>query len=457
MSRLAVLVAVSGLAGCTALLGFGERVESADDTVDGGTGAGAGGPTTNDAGAGAVDGGADVDGGGGGALPENPYVDPTFGTDGRVFVPSDPFASTGATYQCAATVDGDALWLACTDPELDRASGVLDRIATDGTVTVSRQLSGDAYFGLLSTPAGLLAVGLSGTVNDAVRLLGDGAGDPAFGAPSASVGKAWSRARGLAPDGAGGYLVWGEMASGSAAPTDGYAATLSPPPSSFGAALVTDPLTTSRQAFSARTATRLDASTVLLAGEMGSTAGDGARSLAVVRFSGASASVLATYPAAPAASLRVVAATTDAAHAVVAGVSDESTSSVLTRILPNGTFDATFGQNGVLSLAPPAGAPLGSVTLEPRAILPLANGNLLVGGRAILASGTSRAFLTRLRPDGTADPTFAGGGYAYPRLFAQPTFEEIDALALRADGAVYAVGSAESPNSVVEHFVLRFP
>jgi uncharacterized delta-60 repeat protein len=72
------------------------------------------------------------------------------------------------------------------------------------------------------------------------------------------------------------------------------------------------------------------------------------------------------------------------------------------RFRPDGTRDPAFGHDGKVPLLTPAGG-----KVKARALVPVAGGKFLVGGR----SGRSFA-ITRLLPDGRSDPHFGSHGWA---------------------------------------------
>jgi uncharacterized delta-60 repeat protein len=97
----------------------------------------------------------------------------------------------------------------------------------------------------------------------------------------------------------------------------------------------------------------------------------------------------------------------------------------LLRFLPNGQFDETFGDHGVVALA---GGQFAAMALQP-------DGMTVVGGRT---NATPWSFLLeRVRPDGTPDPGFGSGGVV---TTAFRYFAWIRGLGLQPDGRIVAIG-----------------
>ena len=99
----------------------------------------------------------------------------------------------------------------------------------------------------------------------------------------------------------------------------------------------------------------------------------------------------------------------------------------LARLLPDGTPDPNFGQDGVVII--PNGMPIASLTVQ-------ADGTLLASG--VVAGRLAAA---RYRPDGTLDPTFGAGGITP----AGPAATGAANLILQPDGQVLVGGTAPNP------------
>lgn len=77
----------------------------------------------------------------------------------------------------------------------------------------------------------------------------------------------------------------------------------------------------------------------------------------------------------------------------------------VTRLLPNGTRDPTFGKGGIAAIS------LGQPLNEGSVIAMAPRGKIWIGGTtATRSEGADAAVLGRLRPDGGLDPTFGHGG-----------------------------------------------
>lgn len=83
------------------------------------------------------------------------------------------------------------------------------------------------------------------------------------------------------------------------------------------------------------------------------------------------------------------------------------------RVNPDGSDDASFGTGGKMTTA------LGGDTPFPNRILVAADGSSWVAGTLTAGTGstrTSSAFLAKLTPNGTLDPSFGNGGFIKPQL-----------------------------------------
>jgi uncharacterized delta-60 repeat protein len=126
------------------------------------------------------------------------------------------------------------------------------------------------------------------------------------------------------------------------------------------------------------------------------------------------------------------------------------------RLNANGTLDSGFGSGGKVFTD--------FVGLDDRAFAVSVDGNgkLVVGGWAKVGSTTGRAdigfyrfALARYDQNGTLDTTFGSAGKV--TAGAAGYREEIDGLAIQADGKIVAVGSMQDPDQIVsDATVLRF-
>ncbi len=126
---------------------------------------------------------------------------------------------------------------------------------------------------------------------------------------------------------------------------------------------------------------------------------------------------------------------------VVAGATSVGANAVVLRLTPSGDPDPAFGPGGVrvVDFGGPDAA--NAVAID-------GDGRIVVAG----TGGAGRAFLvTRLLPDGTPDPSFDGDGTAGADLAPGP--DVAYAVAVRPDGRIVAGGATRSPsNAVVARF-----
>jgi len=108
---------------------------------------------------------------------------------------------------------------------------------------------------------------------------------------------------------------------------------------------------------------------------------------------------------------------------------------VLVRWTANGLRDASFGDDGIV-LTAPEGATLTSW----RALLELQDGRLLAAGSLLDGEGT-QALLCRFDAGGALDPAFGKEGCLRPVIEADTVLDDVDRLALQADGRVVFAGT----------------
>jgi uncharacterized delta-60 repeat protein len=162
----------------------------------------------------------------------------------------------------------------------------------------------------------------------------------------------------------------------------------------------------------------------------------------------------------------------------VAGMNNNA---IVYRLNPDGSFDASFGQNGTRQIVSSTGEGARALALQPdgkiivagsggddavvyrlnsdgsndhtfngtgrlgiansdfaNAVALQPDGRIVLAGRMPDAGGKSDAAIYRLNPDGSFDPTFNGNG----RLGIDAGgFDEADAVALQPDGRLVAAGS----------------
>ena len=126
-------------------------------------------------------------------------------------------------------------------------------------------------------------------------------------------------------------------------------------------------------------------------------------------------------------------------YTVINGATTTVTS--FARLLPNGTFDTTFGTNGV-SFIPGNGT--GLENIHGIAVQP--DGRIVAGGSSeVGAFSDIKAFFMRLTVSGQLDPTFSDDGRARIPLTSGRNW--INAVALQADGKILAAGYSEPGSS----------
>jgi uncharacterized delta-60 repeat protein len=128
----------------------------------------------------------------------------------------------------------------------------------------------------------------------------------------------------------------------------------------------------------------------------------------------------------------------DAGHLFVATA--EGRSLRLTRLREDGAIDTAFGAGGSVAFAMPQ-------PVQPTVLRAWSDGELLIAGRALQAPGpSSDTFVARIRPDGSLDPSFQGGGVTFFDVGLGESAPEPSALEVKDDGAFVLAGPlARSP------------
>lgn len=119
---------------------------------------------------------------------------------------------------------------------------------------------------------------------------------------------------------------------------------------------------------------------------------------------------------------------------------------VVARYSALGVPDPSFGDDGFATLQLGAAAPRAHAASAARALVVLADGRIVIAGRATDRSGARRAFVARLTGSGALDTSFGRAG----RLLAQlgrasarrAANSRLEGLVQRADGTLLAAGSA---------------
>jgi uncharacterized delta-60 repeat protein len=109
---------------------------------------------------------------------------------------------------------------------------------------------------------------------------------------------------------------------------------------------------------------------------------------------------------------------------------------VVTRMAPSGQLDQSFGDNGVVTVAPPGGAGMDSGA----AIALQSDGKIIVAGTArYQGTGPLAMAAVRLRPDGTPDPAFGNDGIALVPIGSEAI---ANAVAVEPGGKIVLGGGA---------------
>jgi uncharacterized delta-60 repeat protein len=149
--------------------------------------------------------------------------------------------------------------------------------------------------------------------------------------------------------------------------------------------------------------------------------------------------------------------------AVGTSVDDTGGDALILRLTPDGAVDTTFGKGGGLLYTSPF-APSNTFSIfAANTIVVAPDGRLLAGGfdyeqDAFLGTETLHAFVGRLLPDGTSDPTFGTKGLSEANF---PDFNSVENIHLLADGRILASGlnapdAQAASNGVFGPEVLQF-
>lgn len=123
---------------------------------------------------------------------------------------------------------------------------------------------------------------------------------------------------------------------------------------------------------------------------------------------------------------------------VLAGYTDAvgaQRSFALTRYLPNGTLDLTFGVNGIVV------SPAGTGLVSAFALVTQDDGKLIAGGGLELGS-TNAWILARYNSDGSLDTSFGNGG-----IVSTSVGRYVNALLVEPDGKILAAGASNTTSS----------
>jgi uncharacterized delta-60 repeat protein len=105
---------------------------------------------------------------------------------------------------------------------------------------------------------------------------------------------------------------------------------------------------------------------------------------------------------------------------------------MLVRYNPNGSLDASFGEDGVSAVLPGVTESVRSIALQP-------DGKIVAAG----IGGTSDLALARYNPDGSLDPSFGLGGVVIEDLtgFEEISFDSAQKVLVLPDGRLLVIGS----------------
>ena len=129
---------------------------------------------------------------------------------------------------------------------------------------------------------------------------------------------------------------------------------------------------------------------------------------------------------------------------IVAGeeVGIGSDEAVLARYNPDGSLDTTFGVDGRFFAHIGSDGVFNALTLD-------AKGNIVAGGFGRNAADVGVFAVVRVRPDGTADPSFGTGG-AVLTSFGDST-QELFSIAVQTNGDIVAAGSTSGALAVARY------
>jgi uncharacterized delta-60 repeat protein len=125
----------------------------------------------------------------------------------------------------------------------------------------------------------------------------------------------------------------------------------------------------------------------------------------------------------------------------------------LARLNNDGSLDSSFGTGGKVTTG------LAGAYAQARAMALQPDGSIVVGGTLSGPVGPGFA-ITRYLPNGTFDTTFGTSGWAITKFLKPKEgltiYESLSALAVQQDGRIVAAGSAGSPQSDFRFAVVRY-
>lgn len=137
---------------------------------------------------------------------------------------------------------------------------------------------------------------------------------------------------------------------------------------------------------------------------------------------------------------------------VIGNASQENThdSLLLLRFNPDGSMDTSFDGDGRLEIA--------GLDIYPRHVRLDNQGRLLIAAGDEVSVGNFTTFIARLTPNGAFDTSFGGGdGIVQPQIINGNTYETANGLVVQADGKIVVTGSTGNGDnlSLWDGYVLR--
>jgi uncharacterized delta-60 repeat protein len=126
-------------------------------------------------------------------------------------------------------------------------------------------------------------------------------------------------------------------------------------------------------------------------------------------------------------------------------LSGESTTGfLLVRYTANGSVDATFGKNGVVTTAFP-----GNLASAAAAVALESNGDVVAGGSTAVVSTPTDFALARYTASGTLDTTFGNAGLVTTSIGSSSS--AINTLLIQTDGKILAIGNSSEGATIARY------
>jgi len=110
----------------------------------------------------------------------------------------------------------------------------------------------------------------------------------------------------------------------------------------------------------------------------------------------------------------------------------------IARYLPNGTLDQSFGFGGLVKVTG------GSTQNFVYSVAIQADGKIVAGGEIAQPAGLNKFYVLRFNADGSADSTFGSGGVVVTPIFDAPSNDEVRQILIQPDAKILAIGTAYS-------------